>query len=127
MSKQKLLKKLLAVFLSIVLATFILTLWLPFLKSLQLLTGSLFVLFIPGYIWSWYFWKKDSLDYIERAALSIALSLVGVPLFLFILNKVGLAITPLLSVIEISALCISGLIILYLQKKNSAKINLLRT
>jgi len=57
--------------------------------ALRITLGLLFLLFFPGYtLVAAIFPKKDSLDTLERIALSFALSLAVVPLIGFILNYV---------------------------------------
>jgi len=72
---------------------------LTFLESLRIVYGSLLVLFLPGYVITFLFFKK--LDLIERIALSFALSIAIVPLVIFYLNKIGMKITTLTSFLTI--------------------------
>lgn len=74
------------------------------------------MLFIPGFIISFIFFKKDQIDYLERIALSFALSIAIVPLTLFYLNLIGIKINLLNSVLSILAIIIVSLIILRFKK-----------
>ncbi|MCD6092673.1 MAG: DUF1616 domain-containing protein [Candidatus Aenigmarchaeota archaeon] len=57
------------------------------LEIFQIIFGSIFVLFLPGFALSWAFFpKKDEVDWIERIALSFGLSIALVPLSVFYLN-----------------------------------------
>jgi len=56
------------------------------IELLRIPIGSVFVLFLPGYAWSFVFFKKGEIDLIERAALSFGLSTALVPLIVFWLN-----------------------------------------
>ncbi len=56
------------------------------LELLRIIFGSIFVLFIPGFVWSYVFFKKGKIDEIERIALSFGLSITLVPLIVFWLN-----------------------------------------
>jgi uncharacterized membrane protein len=58
------------------------------LDWLRLIFGSIFILFVPGFAWSWIFFKKDKIDWIERIALSVGLSIAMVPLVILWLNYV---------------------------------------
>jgi len=70
----------------LILASIILTFTkLSFLESLRISFGSFYVLFLPGFILTYVFFKE--LDIIERIALSFALSIAIVPLIVFYLNK----------------------------------------
>lgn len=100
----------------------------PILSSLRIVFGSVYVLFIPGFIISYIFFPntkefeekadndKNSLktiDWIERIALSFALSIAIVPLVVFYLNLIGLKISlinsffTILSIIVISSLILA--------------------
>jgi uncharacterized membrane protein len=56
------------------------------IELLRIFFGSVFVLFLPGYVWSLVFFKKAETDLIERIALSFGLSIALVPLVVFWLN-----------------------------------------
>lgn len=56
------------------------------LEGLRLLFGGLFVLFVPGFTWSYIFFASKNIDWIERVALSFGLSIALVPLTAFWLN-----------------------------------------
>jgi len=56
------------------------------IELLSIPIGALFVLFLPGYAWSFVFFKKGEIDLIERIALSFGLSIAIVPLVVFWLN-----------------------------------------
>ncbi len=82
---------------------------LSFLQSLRIVFGSFYVLFLPGFILTYLFFKE--IDWIERVALSFALSIATVPLVLFYLNKIGVRITALSSTLTILGIIILGLAI----------------
>ena len=70
------------------------------LNVLRIIFGSIFILFLPGYAWSFIFFKKGKIDLIERIALSFGLSIALVPLTVFYLNyllkvKISLANTSI--------------------------------
>lgn len=72
------------------------------LVALRIVLGSAFVLFVPGFAWTYVFFKRGKIDGIERVALSFALSIVLVPLTIFYLNRIlGVDITLVNSVIII--------------------------
>lgn len=52
----------------------------------RIVFGSFYVLFLPGFAWSWVFFGRDEIDWIERIALSFGLSIALVPLTVFWLN-----------------------------------------
>ncbi len=56
------------------------------LDALRLFFGGLIVLFVPGFAWSYIFFARKNIDWIERVALSFGLSIALVPLTVFWLN-----------------------------------------
>jgi len=60
------------------------------LNVLRIIFASIVILFLPGFVWSLVFFKKEKIDLIERIALSFGLSIALVPLtvlFLSLLSK----------------------------------------
>lgn len=99
---------------------------LSILESFRIIFGSIYVLFIPGFIISFIFFKQTSkddggIDWIERIALSFALSIAIVPLTLFYLNLIGVKINLLNSFLSILGIIIVSSIIVFLRKKSSQK------
>lgn len=109
---------------------------LTFLSSLRIIFGSVYVLFLPGFIISYIFFPKTkqfeenskqdeknkeengkSIDWIERIALSFALSIAIVPLIIFYLNLIGLKISLLNSFFTILGIIIISFIIFYVRNK----------
>ena len=87
---------------------------LNYLESLRIVFGSVYVLFLPGFILTFLFFPKlktseedKGIDWLERIALSFALSIAVVPLAVFYLNLIGIKINLLNS-----SLIILGIIIL---------------
>ena len=83
------------------------------LEIIKIITGSIFVLFLPGFAWSFVFFKKDEIDWIERGALSFGLSIAIVPLVVFWLNYfLGIKVNFLNVSIIILALTVTAAVIL---------------
>ncbi len=81
------------------------------LNSLRIIFGSVYVLFLPGFIVSFIFFQKGKIDWIERAALSFALSIAIVPLAVFYLNLVGMRISLLSSFLTVlGIMAVSGIV-----------------
>lgn len=98
---------------------------LSFLESLRIIFGSVYVLFLPGFIVSYLFFpktkefeskEKGAIDWIERIALSFALSIAIVPLAVFYLNLIGIKINLLNSFLTILGIIIISLVILNYKK-----------
>ena len=122
-------KTILKIVLIILLTLFILSLVILFFSKLDLISsfrivfGSVYVLFLPGFLISYLFFpktseleKKGSIDWIERIALSFALSIAVVPLLVFYLNLSGMKIKELNFFFVILILSLIFLFIIY--KKN---------
>ena len=87
-------------------------------QIIRIVLGSLFVLFIPGFVWTFVFFKKDEIDVIERIALSFGLSIALVPLLIFYLNYLlGIKITFINSSIAILLLTLIPIGILFAKKR----------
>ncbi len=92
---------------------------LTMLESFRIVFGSVYVLFLPGYLISYIFFPPAKIDVIERIALSFALSIAIVPLFVFYLNLIGLRINFINSFLTILGIIIVAGIILYYKQKKS--------
>lgn len=95
---------------------------LSMLESFRIVFGSVYVLFLPGFIISYIFFpktkefeekansredtEKSAIDWIERIALSFALSIAIVPLAVFYLNLIGVKINLLNSFLTILGIII---------------------
>jgi len=100
---------------------------LSIIDSLRVVFGSIFVLFLPGFVFSYLFFpetkssEKESngagIDVLERIALSFALSIAIVPLFAFYLNLMGLKISLLNSFLEILFLIVVSCVIIYYRRR----------
>ena len=111
---------------------------LSILESFRIIFGSVYVLFLPGFILSYIFFpktkpfeetnskdkdeekEKGSIDWIERIALSFALSIAIVPLAVFYLNLIGLKIDLLNSFLTILGIIVISWVILYWKIKKKS-------
>ncbi len=100
----------------------------PILNSLRIVFGSIYILFIPGFIISYIFFpksrefdykerEKGAIDWIERIALSFALSIAIVPLAVFYLNLIGVKINLINSFFTILGIIIISTIILVIRMR----------
>ncbi|MBN2880932.1 DUF1616 domain-containing protein [Candidatus Woesearchaeota archaeon] len=92
---------------------FILSIVLSFfigLSAFRIVFGSVYVLFIPGFIMTYLFFKE--LDSLERIALGFALSISVIPLLTFYLNLIGMKINSLNVFIEIFVVIVLCLVFL---------------
>lgn len=56
------------------------------LNGLRIFFSAIFILFLPGFIWSFVFLFKREIDWVERIAISFGLSIAMVTLTVFWLN-----------------------------------------
>lgn len=87
-----------------------------FINLLRIIIGSLLVLFIPGFAWTFIFFNKKEIDIIERIALSFGLSIALVPLTIFYLNFLFKVKINLINSI-IVVLILTAIPIIYLYNK----------
>lgn len=93
-----------------------------FLESFRIVFGSVFVLFLPGFIITFIFFNKtNEIDWLERIALSFALSIAIVPLVVFYLNLAGIKINLLNTSLIILGIIAVSLVILNFRLKKSRK------
>jgi len=65
------------------------------IKSIRIVFWSIFILFLPWYWLTKSFFSEKEIDFLERFALSFALSISVVPLISFYLNLLWVKITAL--------------------------------
>lgn len=105
---------------------------LAILESARIVFGSVYVLFLPGFILTFLFFpksktfdsedkEKGTVDWIERIALSFALSIAVVPLAVFYLNLIGVRINLLNSFFTISGIIVFSLGLLYWRSNKQKK------
>jgi uncharacterized membrane protein len=97
------------VVIAMIIASLILTIWLPILQSFRIVFGSVFVLFLPGFVWTYVFFKKQ--ERLERIALSFALSIAIVPLLVFYANLLGMPINGWSVSAVVALVIVSGFLI----------------
>jgi len=102
------------------------------LEAFRIVFGSAYVLFLPGFVLSFVFFpktkefdskdkEKGAIDWIERIALSFALSIAVVPLAVFYLNLIGVKINLLNSFLTILGILIISSGLVYWRKKKSSR------
>ena len=90
--------------------------YMDIISVLYMVFGLVFVLFIPGFAWSFAFFKKEEIDVIERIALSFGLSIALVSLSVFYLNYLFyVKINAVNSSVVILVLTIIPVVYIYLQ------------
>jgi uncharacterized membrane protein len=92
----------------LIVLTLLIGIWLGFLQSSYIIFGTFYLLFLPGFIWSWIFWSKSEIKTIERIILSLVLSIAITPLVLFIFMKFGAEFNTLNAFLEILLFIVLG-------------------
>jgi len=106
-----------------------------YFEAMRIAYGSVYVLFLPGFLISYIFFpktrpyeedkekrEKGAIDWIERIALSFALSIAIVPLAVFYLNLIGVKINLLNSFLTILGMIIVAVFILLYRSKKLSKL-----
>lgn len=114
---NKITKNILSAVLGLITISFIFSIWLGVEESFRIVFGSVYVLFLPGFVLSFAFFKNKEIDAMERGALSFASSIAIVPLLVFYLNLIGMKINFLNTVLTIALIILIGLIVIYKQNK----------
>jgi uncharacterized membrane protein len=81
----------LLIYTSIITVLTAITLFIPYqnhivISTLRIIFGSIFILFLPGYLLTLSFFDEKEIDFLESFALSFALSISVVPLLSFYFN-----------------------------------------
>ena len=118
----RLIKYIVGTLISLILISLIISIWLPPVQSFRIVFGSVYVLFLPGLVLTFVFFKKDEIDIIERIALSFALSIAVVPLLVFYLNLMGVKINILNVSLIIAGIIILGLGVIFRDRFKRFKI-----
>jgi len=103
--------------LGLTIVSLIVSIWLPPVQSFRVVFGSVYVLFLPGLVLSFVFFNKKEIDFIERIALSFALSIAVVPLLVFYLNLLGMKINLVNSTLVIAFIIIGSLAAIAFERK----------
>jgi uncharacterized membrane protein len=98
------------------------TLFLPnqeniIIQTLRLIFWSIFILFIPWYFLTLSFFDEKEIDFLERFALSFALSISVVPLLSFYLNLVWVKINELSVFLIVTWIILLNIIYLKFKKQ----------
>jgi len=115
--ENKVLKYTLSAILGLAALVLIFSIWLGVEQSFRIVFGSVYVLFLPGLVLTFAFFKGREIDIIERVALSFALSIAIVPLLVFYLNLIGMKINALNASLVVAFIILAGLGVIYWQKK----------
>lgn len=88
--------------------------WLNVVHAFSAVFGIFFVLLVPGYFWTFVIFDETGL--LERIGFSIALSITFIPLTMYVASKLGIKPSPISIVIEIIAIVLTAILILFIKK-----------
>lgn len=72
----------------------ILSFWIAAPQSFQIVFGLSLLFFIPGWVWSFFFFHEKDIGDIERIIFSIILSVGAIPLLVTLAYKIGIEVSP---------------------------------
>lgn len=107
-------------------SSLVLSIWVPLPHASRIVYGSLLVLFLPGYVWSFVFWKPSKITILERLVLAIPLSGGQVALGIYLFHQLGGSFSLLVSLSVVGLWISSGLLILFFSRFPSQGKNPLR-
>lgn len=89
------------------------------LPAIRLVGGGTLVLFLPGLLWSYIFWPRNSIEHTERTFMSMALSLVFVFFDIIAITRLAIFVySPNMIILSaLIAVVIPIVILLLLRKK----------
>ena len=90
--------------------------WIGFNKGIRLSMAIIYVLLLPGLIWSYVVFKLNEISPIERVLYSVVISILIVPVVVFLAFKMGIMIILSNIIFEILALIFLGVIILLIKQ-----------
>lgn len=99
-------RNLVVLLLAMLIVSVISGLWIGWVQAFRVVFGSVFVLLLPGFVLSHWFFGGKELDPLERFALSFALSITVVPLIVFYLNIAGVKISVWLTIAVVLGVCL---------------------
>ncbi|MBI4181095.1 MAG: DUF1616 domain-containing protein [Chloroflexi bacterium] len=85
------------------------------LPVIRAILGFILVFFLPGFAWTFIFFKQ--INVIERITLSLALSIVVVTISLLLANRAGVKITGFNAVLVIIIVTILPALVYFLNKR----------
>jgi len=121
LKENKVLKYILGVILGLTILSLITSIWLGIQESFRIVFGSVYILFLPGLVLTFAFFREKEIDIIERIALSFALSIAVVPLLVFYLNLIGMKIDVINIVLVVVIIVFGGIGAIFWKKEKTEK------
>lgn len=98
--------------------TIILSFGFGLITAFRIVFGTIYSLFLPGFMISHILFKVGKIGYVERGVLSFVLSISIIPLVIFYFNLAGVRITSFSTFFIILLTCVlSGVIVYFKNKK----------
>lgn len=89
--------------------------------AFRIVAVAYFALLFPGVLLSYLFFEKGKIDAIERLVLGVVLSLVLIPLPLFMLSRIGVKVDLLVMLISLLGTYAIIFILLWLKNKDQSQ------
>ena len=121
LKENKILKYIGGVILGLAILSLIISIWLGVQESFRIVFGSVYILFLPGLVLTFAFFRDKEIDIIERIALSFALSIAVVPLLVFYLNLIGMRIDVINVVLVVAIVILGGIGAIFWKKEKTEK------
>jgi len=87
-------------------------------EIIRAIFGGIFILLLPGLAWSYVFFSRKDINWVERIALSFGLSIALVSLAVFLLNKLfGVGINLLTFALVVVSLTALAIALAFLRRK----------
>lgn len=89
--------------------------------ALRIVMVAYFALLFPGILLSYLFFEKGKIDAIERLVLGVVLSLVLIPLPLFLISKIGVKVDLLVMLLTLFGTYLTIFILFWLKNKDQSQ------
>lgn len=87
------------------------------LSVLRVVAGALFILFLPGFTWTWVLCDKQRTSILERVVYSFALSVALISIAFFFCSRLGVRIDFLSSLVIVVIITLLPFMHILLRKK----------
>lgn len=91
--------------------------WLDYIPGLRAAVAVILIFFLPGFAWSFVFFSREQINRLERAVLSIGLSIALVTVSMYALNlALAVKVTGTNAVIDIIAITFTAVAFYFARK-----------
>ena len=87
------------------------------LSFLRVVAGGLFVLFLPGFAWTWVFYDGRQTSVLQRCVYSVALSIALISVAFFFCSSIGIPVNLFSSTVILAVITILPLAHILMKRK----------